>query len=139
MQQTLGQFQPPLHAARKGLGFFLGPIRQSDARQHFRHARFQRRAMQTVEMALMPQILRRRQLAVDALRLKDHPNFPAQRARVGGRHRNPRITARPPEGTIRVERIRNSVVLPLPFGPSNPNNSARRTSKETPSSAVRRS
>ncbi len=29
----------------------------------------------------------------------------------------PRITARPLEGTISVERIRNSVVLPLPFGP----------------------
>ena len=89
MQQTLGQFQPPLHAARKGLGFFLGPIRQPDARQHFRHPRFQCRAMQTVEMALMPQVLRRRQLAVDALRLKDNPNFPAQRAGVGGHIRIP--------------------------------------------------
>ena len=34
------------------------------------------------------------------------------------------ISARPPEGTIRVERMRKVVVLPLPLGPSSPKISA---------------
>ena len=45
--------------------------------------------------------------------------------------------ARPAVGIIRVERIRKRVVLPLPFGPSSPNNSAGRTLNETPFNAVR--
>lgn len=47
------------------------------------------------------------------------------------------MVARPALGTISVERIRNRVVLPLPFGPNKPNNSAGRTSNEIPFSAVR--
>ena len=49
----------------------------------------------------------------------------------------PMISARPPEGTISVERMRNVVVLPLPFGPSSPKISAGRTSNDTPASATR--
>src|SRR6202165_4510891 len=49
------------------------------------------------------------------------------------------MMARPPPGTIRVERIRNMVVLPLPLGPSSPNSSAGRTSNETPLRALRQS
>ncbi len=44
----------------------------------------------------------------------------------------PMIRPRPPEGTIRVERMRKVVVLPLPLGPSSPKISAGRTSNETP-------
>ena len=51
----------------------------------------------------------------------------------------PMIVARPPEGSINVERMRNMVVLPLPLGPSSPKISAVRTSNDTPSSAVRSS
>src|SRR5438067_5244688 len=47
------------------------------------------------------------------------------------------MRARPPTGTISVERMRNIVVFPLPFGPSRPNNSAGRTSNVTPFKAVR--
>src|SRR5438094_594794 len=50
-----------------------------------------------------------------------------------------RIEDRPPLGIISVERTRKSVVLPLPFGPSNPNSSAGRTSNETPFNAIRSS
>ncbi len=47
------------------------------------------------------------------------------------------ITARPPEGTISVDRMRKVVVLPLPFGPSSPKISAGRTSNDTPAKATR--
>ena len=39
------------------------------------------------------------------------------------------MTACPLVGSISVERIRKSVVLPLPLGPRSPNSSALRTSK----------
>ena len=47
----------------------------------------------------------------------------------------PMISARPPEGTISVERMRKVVVLPLPLGPSRPKISAGRTSNDTPARA----
>ena len=74
-------------------------------------------------MSLMPEVFGRGQLHVDALRLEDYADLAAQTVGVSAAS-NPMITARPPTGIISVERIRNRVVLPLPFGPSSPNSSA---------------
>ena len=87
-------------------------------------------------MSLMPEILVGGEFEVDALRLKDHADLAAQARRFLRR-----IAAHnggaPAVGSIRVERMRKSVVLPLPLGPSRPNSSAGRTSNETPFRAVR--
>jgi len=101
------------------------------------NAPLQRRPAQAVEMSLMPEILISSEFKVDALRLKNHTDLPPQARRFLRRIRQPMIIARPALGIINVERIRNSVVFPLPFGPSSPNNSAGRTSNETPFRAVR--
>jgi len=49
----------------------------------------------------------------------------------------PQIEARPWVGAIKVERMRNSVDLPPPFGPSKPKISPCFVSKLTPESATR--
>src|SRR4051812_39127616 len=46
------------------------------------------------------------------------------------------MVAVPASGVSSVTRILNSVVLPPPSGPMNPNSSPDRTSNDTPSSAV---
>ena len=84
VQQSLGQFQPPLHAAGEGLSFFFGAIRQSHPAQHFRDAGLQGRAAQTVEMALMLKILRRSQFDINALLLEDDADFASESRRIGG-------------------------------------------------------
>src|ERR1700680_2888923 len=62
----------------------------------------------------------------------------ASRTRTGSRATSKPATMPCPEvGTISVVSIRLSVVLPAPFGPSRPNNSPRRTSKLTWSTAVK--
>src|SRR5216683_8188187 len=62
----------------------------------------------------------------------------ASRTRTGSRATSKPATNPCPEvGTISVVSIRLSVVLPAPLGPSSPNNSPRRTSKLTWSTAVK--
>ncbi len=51
MQQPLRQFQAPLHAAGKCLGFFFRAIGQPNAAKHLGNALLQRRAAQAVDMA----------------------------------------------------------------------------------------
>src|SRR4051812_12016758 len=48
----------------------------------------------------------------------------------------PPTLAVPPSGRSRVARMRTTVVLPAPFGPSRPNTVPCRTARSTPSSAV---
>ena len=48
---------------------------------------------------------------------------------------SPRTEARPESGPRMVERMRTTVVLPAPFGPSSPSTVPASTSRETPSSA----
>ena len=137
MQQPFGQFQPPLHAAGEGLGFLFRAIGKSHARQHLGNALLQRGPAQSVDMPDDGQVLFGSQLHVDALRLEDHADVAAHFAQARAPHRAPRISALPPVGTISVERMRKVVVLPLPFGPSNPKISAGRTSNDTPAKALR--
>ena len=84
MQQTLRQFQPPLHAAGKCLGFFFRAIGEPDAREHLGDALLQRGAAQPVNMADDGQVFFRGQLHVDALRLKDHADIAAHLRRIAG-------------------------------------------------------
>ena len=99
MQQSLRQLQPPLHAAGKCLGFFFGAIGQPNAVEHLTDALLQRGAAQSVDVADQHQVLFRRELDVDALRLKNHADVAAhqrrlardivshdQRAAAGGKH-----------------------------------------------------
>ena len=58
--------------------FLLGAIQQPDPAQHFRDARFQRRAAQSVKMSLVPQIFGGGQLHVNTLGLEDYANLAAQ-------------------------------------------------------------
>src|SRR5512135_3652342 len=61
----------------------------------------------------------------------------ASRTRTGSRATSkPATNPCPAVGTISVVSMRLSVVLPAPLGPSRPNNSPRRTSKLTRSTAV---
>ena len=70
MQQSLGKFEPPLHAAGKSLRLFLGAIGETDPAQHFADALLECGAAQAVNMADQHQVLFRRQLDVDALLLE---------------------------------------------------------------------
>src|SRR5580698_4190580 len=78
MEQSLGQFDAPLHPARKCFHAFFRSIRESHAIQNLRYALFERRSAQAVEMSLVPQVFVCRQLRVDALLLKHHADLPAQ-------------------------------------------------------------
>src|SRR5271170_1019467 len=84
MKQALSQFQTALHSSGKGLSFLVSSIGKADTAKHFGNARFQRRAVQPVEMSLMPEILGSRKLYVDALRLEDYANMAARTVRVAG-------------------------------------------------------
>src|SRR5215469_7354679 len=128
MQKAFGEFEAALHASRESLGSLVGAIEEVDARQHFFDAGLEGLAVESVEVSLMPEVFFRGELDVDALCLEDDADLAAAA---------PRMTARPPLGSISVERMRKRVVLPLPLGPSSPNSSAAPTSKETPSRAVR--
>src|SRR6202022_3155186 len=48
----------------------------------------------------------------------------------------PKTSALPPSGSSSVASTRTSVVLPAPFGPSNPKTVPSATSRSTPASAV---
>ena len=77
MQQSLGQFQPALHAAGKCFSLFSRrdpPGRRGPASPY---PSLQSRAVQSVEMSLVHQVFRRCQLYVDALCLKHHADLPA--------------------------------------------------------------
>src|SRR5580700_6517586 len=78
MEQSLGQFQSPLHTTRKGLGFFVGAVCQSHPAQHFLNALLERASMQTIEMALMREIFCSCQLNVDTLGLENHSDVAPQ-------------------------------------------------------------
>ena len=82
MQQSLGQFEPPLHASGKRLRFFLGAVGETDAAQHFADALLERGAAQAVKMADMRQVLFGRQLDVDALLLEDNADAAAHHGRL---------------------------------------------------------
>src|SRR5580692_1432277 len=75
MQQSLGQFNPALHAAGKCLDSFFGAISQAYALEDFLCAILERASMQAIEMSLMPEIFICCQFLVDAGRLKDHADL----------------------------------------------------------------
>ncbi len=89
MQQSLGQFDTPLHAAGKRFHALFGAVGQAHARQNFCYALLQRRSAQPVQMSLMPQIFVGRQFEVDALRLKHDADLPPQRVPGPARRRIP--------------------------------------------------
>ena len=82
MQQSLGEFEPTLHASGKRLRFFLGAIGETNPAQHFADALLQRCAAQAVNMADQHQVLFRRQLDVDALLLEDDADAAAHQGRL---------------------------------------------------------
>src|SRR5580700_10101914 len=82
MQQPLGQLDAALHAPGKRFDQFLSAIRESDARENFLNTARQGRAVQTIEMSLMPEILVGGELEVDALGLKDHADLAAYAGRL---------------------------------------------------------
>ena len=84
MEQSLGQFETPLHAAGKGLGAVVGTIGEGDALQHFGHAFFEHGAGDSVEMANVNQVLLGRKFHVNAARLEDHADMAAHVAGFQG-------------------------------------------------------
>src|SRR5690348_3420187 len=71
MHEPFGQLNSSLHATGKSLDALIGAVRQRHMSQHGCDAGLQFSAVQSVEMSLMPQVLRCRELHVHALRLKD--------------------------------------------------------------------
>src|SRR5579864_4432988 len=75
MQQAFSELNAALHPTGKCLYTFLGAVGQTYASQDFDYAFFKRCSAQAVEVSLMPEVLVRGQLWVDALRLKYHANL----------------------------------------------------------------
>ena len=84
MKQALGQFQPALHAAGKGLSAVVGAVGQCDPDQHFLNARPQAGAVEPIQVSLVTQVLVGGELTIDALGLKDNTNLASQAVRVLG-------------------------------------------------------
>ena len=87
-------------------------------------------------MALRAHVLFYRQRLVQALRLEHHAHVAPHRRRVA-HHVAAADEGRPSVGAIMVDRMRKSVDLPPPFGPSRPKISPFFTSKLTFDSATR--
>src|ERR1700692_4272820 len=81
MQQSLRQFDSPLHSAGESFYQFFGTIEEPDSRKNFLDTLFQRRAPQAIKMSLMPEIFVGRELQVDALCLEDDADLPPQACR----------------------------------------------------------
>src|SRR5262245_52949359 len=77
MHQAFRELQPPLHTARKRFCFLLCTVKQSHMAQHLVNSCLQSGAMQAIKMSLMPEVLSRRELDVDALGLEDDANMAA--------------------------------------------------------------
>ena len=77
------------------------------------------RPVQAVEVPVAPEVLADRQLRVDGGRLEHHAERAPHVARRASRTSCPKTRTVPVRGRQqRASRIRNSVVLPPPFGPS---------------------
>ena len=103
-----------MHSAGKQFGPFVSAIGEAHPDSISSDASRKRRAAQAIKMALMAKVLGSSKLHVDALRLKNYADLTAQGVSILGDVVS-EDQARPAVGTIRVERIRNSVVLPLPL------------------------
>ena len=98
VEQALRQFDAALHASREGFDEIVAAVEQSDARENLGDSLFEFLAAQAIEVSLMPQILVRGELRIDALSLEYDANVPAKGARLadgvksrdrrcaGGRH-----------------------------------------------------
>ncbi len=136
VQQRLGDFHAAPQAAGERLHQVLAAVGKPQPLHGALHAVAQDRAAQPVQMALRAQVLLHGERLVQALRLEDHAHLAAH----GGGSRStswPAMMARPSVGTIMVDRMRKSVDLPPPFGPSRPKISPFFTSKLTFESATR--
>src|SRR5208283_2507082 len=78
MQQPFRQFDAPLHASRESFDQVTRAIEQSNTRQYLVDTGIELRAMQTVQMPLVPKVLAGRKFGVHALSLENYPNAPAQ-------------------------------------------------------------
>ena len=85
MQEAFGELDAALHATRESLDAFPGAIGEADASQDFVDALFQSRAAKTVKMSLVPEIFIGGQFQIDALRLEDDADMPAERSRLANR------------------------------------------------------
>ena len=132
MQQPLGDFNASFQSAGENLHQVAAAVGQAQAPGHLFDALSQRGAGQPVQVPLPAQILFHGELLVQTLRLEDNADASAalRPARVL-RHAR-RSAARPSLGAINVERMRNSVDFPPPFGPSRPKISPSGTPKLTP-------
>ena len=75
MHQPFGQLHSALLPAGKSFDSVLRAICQADAAQHLRDALLQSRSAQSIQMSLVPQVLRRCELHIGARRLKHHTNL----------------------------------------------------------------
>src|ERR1700690_1709099 len=78
MKEAFGQFDAALHASGKSFHEIGSAVEQSYAGQDFGDAGFEIGAAQAVKVSLMPEVFVGGQLCVDALRLKDDADVPAQ-------------------------------------------------------------
>jgi hypothetical protein len=116
MHETLRQVGSPLQAPSCSTRVLA--VAHADPPEHLVDARFERRAVEAVEVPLVPHVLAHGELAVEARRLEHHADPPAHGVGLGddvvARDRPSR------EGARSVLMIRKRVVFPPPFGPSNP-------------------
>src|SRR5579884_2175522 len=84
MQESLGQFDAPLHASGKSFDALFRAVGEADTREDFLYAILERRTFEAVQMALMPEILIGSELGIDALRLEHHSDLAAKSCGILG-------------------------------------------------------
>src|SRR5260370_24960513 len=80
VQQSLSQFQTPLHASGERLSLVASTVRETDAFENFLDPVAQRWPVQAIEMSLMPPVFSRVQIQFNALSLVSHPELPSTTA-----------------------------------------------------------
>lgn len=78
MEQAFCEFDAALHASGKGFDIFFGSVAKANAGENFLNSFSEGCSVQTIEMALMPQVLVGGEFRVDALALEDHADLAAQ-------------------------------------------------------------
>ena len=128
------EVEPAPHAARVGLRRPLGGVDEVEALEQLAAAGLRRAPAAAVQPPDHRQVLEAGQVFVDRRVLAREPDPLAQPRRRRGRRRVRRPRG-PASGFSSVVRMRTSVVLPAPLGPSRPSTSPPATSRSTPASA----
>ena len=136
-QERLGQLSPAPESSRQRAHQLRRPVVESDQGEHGANPLGQATAVETVQAAMMPQVLVDAELKIERGRLEHDADLPAHVLRLRDNIASEYPGPEPSAGVISVETILNNVVLPPPFGPSSPKSSPTDTLKLTAVSAAR--